>query len=517
MLFNERESESPRVPSPWSNARRGSGSRHSSNTSKSITPDTSIGSLLPKSNFTPSPNFSPLSRAVQIRNAEAYRDSIECDQKAYDEGQSSNSSSSTSTPPSQAEEDQDEGLDSFFALDSDSDIQRMSSSQQSLASDILTPIDGMELVRTPSKTSNLVKAPQEENGKLKSQKSKQRQKRVARLAPEPDVLGNLEYKLRMLPPTRHRFDKLLTQMQWRVLQGGGECTYEIGVLDDGLCIGICALEMQASISVLSSMAKELCASVRIRKAFEMVNLDGYTQNEGGELKQMTDEQLFDVLNSQKDQIHCECGVEMASTQEIIGYLSLLVGNPVKIENETNKFDEPRPGEVVISIEQDASELLTYEQDESSSENESLVDEVGEEFFMEDNQGLTFSLSLDEKATRAGLGFQRKSNALRRPCRYNVKSALAHKTNVKTNESVIVPASDDVILNSVNVNKEGIIHDPSLAPLPSSLDTCDTIDQKEDLRQPSSKRMPAKQCIRMIVEASIIRDSEEEGFIDYGSL
>ena len=265
MLFKERESESPRVPSPWSNARRSSGSRNSSSSSKVGTPpDIANHNILRKTSSIASPNFSPLSRAVQIRNAEAYREK----QKGYEDEQGS---SPTSTPPSQEDDDDDdEGLDSFFALDSDTDVQKLSSSQQSLTPDILTPIDGVGLLSTS--VTKLDGMKNRANGRITPQ-TKRRKKRVARLAPEPDVLGNLEYKLRILPPTRHRFDKLLTQMQWRVLQGGGECTYEVGVLDDGLCIGICALEMQASISVLSSMAKELCASVKIRKAFEMIALD----------------------------------------------------------------------------------------------------------------------------------------------------------------------------------------------------------------------------------------------------
>ncbi|PWN34672.1 uncharacterized protein FA14DRAFT_188748 [Meira miltonrushii] len=491
MLFKERESESPRVPSPWSNARRSSGSRNSSNSSKVGTPPDIIGhSILRKTSSTASPNFSPLSRAVQIRNAEAYRDK----QKGYEDDQGS---SPTSTPPSQEDDDDDEGLDSFFALDSDSDVQRLSSSQHSLTPDILTPIDGVELLSTSA--ANLDGTQNRTSGRI-IQKNSRRQKRVARLAPEPDVLGNLEYKLRILPPTRNRFDKLLTQMQWRVLQGGGECTYEIGVLDDGLCIGICSLEMQASISVLSSMAKELCASVRIRKAFEMITLDGSSQTEGGELKQMSNEQVFDLLKVQREEDHCDCGVELGSTQEIVSYLPLFGGYPVTVKTEANKYNDPVPGEVVIAIEEDASELLTYEQDDISSDNESAVDEVGQEFFMEDGQGLTFSLSLDEKATRAGLGFQRKSNAPRRPCRYNVKSALAHKTNIRS--KVDAGATNEVIVDCVSIAKEG------LAPLPS----VETFNQKD-----TATKTPARKCVRMIVEASIIRDSDEEGFIDYGSL
>ena len=111
--------------------------------------------------------------------------------------------------------------------------------------------------------------------------------------------------------------------------------------------------------------------------------------------------------------------------------------------------------------------------------------------MEEGQGLTFSLSLDEKATRAGLGFQRKSNALRRPCRYNVKSALAHKTNVKSKEDVI-PTN---VVDSVSIKLQ------DLTPiLPVKM-----VKEKDDAIKALAS---GNKCTRMIVEASIVRDSDD---------
>ena len=85
------------------------------------------------------------------------------------------------------------------------------------------------------------------------------------LAPEPDSYGNLEYKWRILPTTTLRFDKLVTQMKWRLLEGGGCAIYEIGVLDDGRLVGIEKDEMKASLQVLATMARQLNAHVVVRR------------------------------------------------------------------------------------------------------------------------------------------------------------------------------------------------------------------------------------------------------------
>jgi hypothetical protein len=167
-----------------------------------------------------------------------------------------------STPPTEEEEEEEgeeetgekEDEDGFFSLDVDFDLDKMNSNAERPAI----------IIKEPSGHTVLPTAKV-----LQPQYSSPRSKR--RLAPEPDALGNLEYKLRLLPPTRHRYDRLLTQMKWRLLQGGGCCTYEIGVLDDGRCIGICPTEMRMSLRVLASLANELGASVRVRRAFILVN------------------------------------------------------------------------------------------------------------------------------------------------------------------------------------------------------------------------------------------------------
>jgi GTPase len=85
-----------------------------------------------------------------------------------------------------------------------------------------------------------------------------------RLPPEPQ-LGNIEYKLKLLNVSKHRFEHLVTQMKWRLREGGGEAIYEIGVADSGIMYGLNAEEMKMSLNTLQKMAKKLKATTNILK------------------------------------------------------------------------------------------------------------------------------------------------------------------------------------------------------------------------------------------------------------
>lgn len=50
--------------------------------------------------------------------------------------------------------------------------------------------------------------------------------------PEPQF-GNIEYKLKLINPSKQRLDHLVTQLNWRLKEGNGEALYEIGVADTG--------------------------------------------------------------------------------------------------------------------------------------------------------------------------------------------------------------------------------------------------------------------------------------------
>ncbi|XP_066585276.1 GTP-binding protein 2 [Prorops nasuta] len=82
------------------------------------------------------------------------------------------------------------------------------------------------------------------------------------LPPEPEQ-GNIEYKLKLVNPSSHRFEHLVTQMKWRLKEGHGEAIYQIGVEDNGKLAGLSREEMKASLITLNEMASRLGATTRI--------------------------------------------------------------------------------------------------------------------------------------------------------------------------------------------------------------------------------------------------------------
>uniref|UniRef100_A0A182PJ28 Tr-type G domain-containing protein n=1 Tax=Anopheles epiroticus TaxID=199890 RepID=A0A182PJ28_9DIPT len=82
------------------------------------------------------------------------------------------------------------------------------------------------------------------------------------LPPEPQ-LGNIEYKLKLINPSKQRFEHLVTQMKWRLREGNGEAIYEIGVSDSGHLHGLNDADMTVSLQTLNQMARKLDASTSI--------------------------------------------------------------------------------------------------------------------------------------------------------------------------------------------------------------------------------------------------------------
>jgi len=79
----------------------------------------------------------------------------------------------------------------------------------------------------------------------------------------------VEYKLQLLSPTPARFARLVTQMKWRLLEGGGEALYEIGVADSGQLVGLQRCDLERSLETLEEMAGEIGASVIVVKEIEV--------------------------------------------------------------------------------------------------------------------------------------------------------------------------------------------------------------------------------------------------------
>jgi hypothetical protein len=101
-----------------------------------------------------------------------------------------------------------------------------------------------ESPRAPSPWNNLVVTPPSSSPHLKAITGGELA-RIPKLVPEVEE-GNVEYKLKLcelclspnssfvnvqvllVNPTAARFARLVTQMKWRLLEGGGQAYYELG-------------------------------------------------------------------------------------------------------------------------------------------------------------------------------------------------------------------------------------------------------------------------------------------------
>lgn len=59
-------------------------------------------------------------------------------------------------------------------------------------------------------------------------------------------------------------------MKWRLLEGGGQAIYELGVADSGVLVGLSPSDLRASLKTLRAMAAEIGARVVIAKEIEVV-------------------------------------------------------------------------------------------------------------------------------------------------------------------------------------------------------------------------------------------------------
>jgi len=85
--------------------------------------------------------------------------------------------------------------------------------------------------------------------------------------------GNVEYKLHLINPSSTRFARLVTQMKWRLLEGGGQAIYELGVADSGALVGLVPNDLRATLDTLHAMAAEIGARVIISKEIEVTVTD----------------------------------------------------------------------------------------------------------------------------------------------------------------------------------------------------------------------------------------------------
>ncbi|CAO3683901.1 unnamed protein product [Umbelopsis ramanniana] len=138
------------------------------------------------------------------------------------------------------------------------------------------------------------------------------------LPPEIDNEGNIEYKLKLVNPTKERLEHLVTQLKWRLAEGGGEAIYEIGVGDDGSLVGLSDHELELSMQTVNDMASRLDADVSIIRSVKI------------DIKDQDSKQVIEVLirrRTKSDPQSCMeirvvlVGAHDAGKSTLLGYLS----------------------------------------------------------------------------------------------------------------------------------------------------------------------------------------------------
>ncbi|KAF5381570.1 hypothetical protein D9615_005547 [Tricholomella constricta] len=125
-----------------------------------------------------------------------------------------------------------------------------------------------ESPRVPSPWDSLISTPPSPSRSSSASPSPLSIELIPRLVPEADE-GNVEYKLQLLSPSPARFARLVTQLKWRLLEGGGQAYYELGVADSGALVGLPRAELEQSLETLEMMAGEIGASVIVVKEIEV--------------------------------------------------------------------------------------------------------------------------------------------------------------------------------------------------------------------------------------------------------
>ena len=85
---------------------------------------------------------------------------------------------------------------------------------------------------------------------------------ITHSTPENDQ-GKIEYKSQLLNIKPSRFEKLLTQMKYRLAEGHGECIYEIGITDSGTPRGLIKDEYDETMNNIRKLASQLICETTV--------------------------------------------------------------------------------------------------------------------------------------------------------------------------------------------------------------------------------------------------------------
>jgi elongation factor 1-alpha len=81
--------------------------------------------------------------------------------------------------------------------------------------------------------------------------------------------GNIEYKLKFINMTPEKISKYSTQLKFRVIEGGGNAVYFIGVRDNGTIIGLKKKNITYHKHIMNKMCSEIKCSIKNLNTFNV--------------------------------------------------------------------------------------------------------------------------------------------------------------------------------------------------------------------------------------------------------
>jgi GTPase len=135
---------------------------------------------------------------------------------------------------------------------------------------------------------------------------------TAEALPPEDDEGAVEYKWSLVSPSKERLVQLVTQLKFRLAEGGGEAIYEVGVEDDGQPKGLPPRDLARSLDTLQAMAAELDAEISVLR-----EADG----KQGRVAQVLVRKLPSSLEEYPDVRIAVCGQVDSGKSSLVGVLT----------------------------------------------------------------------------------------------------------------------------------------------------------------------------------------------------
>lgn len=322
--------------------------------------------------------------------------------------------------------------------------------------------------------------------------------------------GNIEYKLKLINPTPARFARLVTQLKWRLLEGGGQACYELGVTDDGLLIGLSRGHLEQSLETLEMMAGEIGASVVVVKEIEVPReLTGlnekfaakYIDFDTGEVRRADSRSPSSpmppgdsIISTTSTSTESESEQDFAS--DIIFSIDPEVEakpSPPTIDLEISSVYKPRPMRARASFLAAHAETIKHRGHHTGKKKH------------KQKHGITSYIIPTPDAPPSLM-------VTVVPTKQQTKQAWRQQAKDRRNDAR--RATSNVTQDTVQSVADALI--PALDGLHVSVDPSSTLPTDDEAQAAAARPAPVDDGPRFIVEALVVRKlSLEEAFLDFG--